>query len=573
MGNEVVIEAKLSTKTFEKQIDEVEARLEEIDTMLLHPKEFMLNESDIAKLNVETEKLNNKLSNLYQKQIQLSQSHVFDKIGKSINGVIKKVAKWSLAIIGVRSVYLGIRSAMATLSQYDDGLSANVEYMRWALANAIKPIIEWIIKAMYTIIKIIAKIIYAFSSYNIFKDSGIGEYQKAMAKSNKSAKELKKTLTGFDEMNVLNADGSTGVLGGGGVLPSPDLDLTDIENFGSGVTKVAEDITDSWMQLGQDMQWALDNPEFFAQAFGDWGMFIQGLVQTFMGLWNVITGIIEVVGGVMDIVVGIFTGNFDLISEGWNMLCEGLWNIFKGAMEIIVGLLQTALGLIWGLIKEAWNVIWGLISAIAGLIYDWVIKPVGDFFAGMWNGIVNGAKWAWDGIANIFGAVAGFFTSVFGKAWEGVKAIFSTGGKIFMGIVDGILNGFKVIVNAIITGINSVVAIPFNGINAALNGLRSVDLWGWKPFEWVPQIKVPQIPKLARGGIVNNPGAGVMMGNYIAGERGAEAVLPLTDDTLQRLANMIPVTVQLTNVTELDGRTLDRRLVEVRNNNNFLMNR
>ena len=36
-----------------------------------------------------------------------------------------------------------------------------------------------------------------------------------------------------------------------------------------------------------------------------------------------------------------------------------------------------------------------------------------------------------------------------------------------------------------------------------------------------------KFPRLAKGGIVNNPGKGVNMGRYIAGERGAEAILPL----------------------------------------------
>ena len=49
------------------------------------------------------------------------------------------------------------------------------------------------------------------------------------------------------------------------------------------------------------------------------------------------------------------------------------------------------------------------------------------------------------------------------------------------------------------------------------------------------QVQIPKIPRLARGGIVNNPGAGVMMGSYVAGEKGPEAVIPLDDMTLDRL--------------------------------------
>jgi hypothetical protein len=79
-----------------------------------------------------------------------------------------------------------------------------------------------------------------------------------------------------------------------------------------------------------------------------------------------------------------------------------------------------------------------------------------------------------------------------------------------------------------------------------------------------------RLPRLARGGIVNNPGQGVMMGNYIAGEKGAEAVLPLTDGTLQKLANMMPITVHVTNT--MNGRVLSREIQRVQNENDFAFN-
>lgn len=78
--------------------------------------------------------------------------------------------------------------------------------------------------------------------------------------------------------------------------------------------------------------------------------------------------------------------------------------------------------------------------------------------------------------------------------------------------------------------------------------------------------------KLARGGIVNNPGRGVSIGtNIIAGEAGPEAVLPLTDDTLQRLANMIPINVTVMNT--MNGRVISRELQKVQNDSDFAYNR
>ena len=94
-----------------------------------------------------------------------------------------------------------------------------------------------------------------------------------------------------------------------------------------------------------------------------------------------------------------------------------------------------------------------------------------------------------------------------------------------MGIVDGIANAFRSIVNAIISGINHVVAIPFNAINGFLDTLRGVDILGVQPFGWIGTINVPQIPQLAQGGVVSGATTAII------GENGQEAVLPLENNT------------------------------------------
>ena len=112
------------------------------------------------------------------------------------------------------------------------------------------------------------------------------------------------------------------------------------------------------------------------------------------------------------------------------------------------------------------------------------------------------------------------FKNIFTNAWNGVKAVFSTGGKIFDGIKDGIVKGFKAIVNAIIGGINKVIKVPFDGINTALNKIRNVNILGAKPFKGlISTIKVPQIPKL-------NIGTNYVPDDMLAMIHKGEAVIP-----------------------------------------------
>ena len=163
------------------------------------------------------------------------------------------------------------------------------------------------------------------------------------------------------------------------------------------------------------------------------------------------------------------------------------------------------------------------------------VKFIGDLLKGMWNGLKEGAAAAWNGVKAIFSKVTDFFGNIFSKAWEKVKAIFSTGGKVFDGIKDGIVKAFKTVVNAIINGINKVVAIPFNNINTVLKKIKGIEIAGIKPFNWVATVSVPQIPQLARGGVLTSSTL------IEAGEAGAEAILPLENNLgwLDKLAAML----------------------------------
>ena len=106
-------------------------------------------------------------------------------------------------------------------------------------------------------------------------------------------------------------------------------------------------------------------------------------------------------------------------------------------------------------------------------------------------------------------------------AWQAVKNVFSTGGKVFDGIKDGIVKAFKTVVNAIIRGINKVIKVPFDGINWALGKIKSIEIVGIKPFNWISTINTPQIPELEKGGVLKKGQVGLLEG------KGDEAVVPL----------------------------------------------
>ena len=271
---------------------------------------------------------------------------------------------------------------------------------------------------------------------------------------------------------------------------------------------------------------------------------INEISSGFSGVADVVINIIDFLiqnQWILDIITAFFTG---LLAMGIATKIQGLFTMltaFATTNPVILAI---------GAIVAGFTLIMNNLDTI-GQFFQNVFGAIGDFVGGVWNGIMSGAQAVWNFITGIFGNLANFFGSIFGAAWEAVKNVFSTGGRIFMGIVDGIVNAFKAIVNTIIKGINFVVAIPFNAINGFLSFLRGINILGFQPFTWVQNIGVPQIPYLAEGGYASGTTPAVI------GENGKEVVLPLennTDNWAGLLASVL--TEQMEEESE-SGRTIN----------------
>jgi phage-related protein len=269
--------------------------------------------------------------------------------------------------------------------------------------------------------------------------------------------------------------------------------------------------------------------------------FFTGLWESIKGgataMWDAICGVFSTIAtwiydNVIEPVADFFAGLWDGIVKTFHTVIDPWIEIIKRAAKLVYDNVIKPVadffkelwdGIVNGL-RAAWDAIKGVFSAVGSWINTHVIQPVAKFFSSLWDGFKNGASKAWEGVKAVFSKVADFFGNIFTKAWEKVKAVFSVGGKIFDGIKDGIVTAFKTIVNAIITGINKVITVPFNALNAILAKLHDIEILEVKPFSWVHTFEVPQIPKLARGGVVDSATIAMI------GERGKEAVVPLENN-------------------------------------------
>ncbi len=568
MNGEVVIGVGLDTKSFDKQIEEVEYQLKQIDYELSHAKELKLDSRTIKEYELKAEKLTNQLASLRQKQEDLNKSNLsqiptqLNTIGNGVEGVIKKITRWGLALFGIRSMYNFIRGSMSTLSGYNEQLATDVEYIRFALASTLQPVIEKIIQLAYTLLQYIGYIAKAWFGVNIFANASTKAFQsnnKALKDSNKQAKQLQKTLAGFDEMNVLQDNTDTGGkdTSGGGVS-APSMDLSNWEK----------------VEIPKWVQWIADNKDKILDFFLELGILISAIkLAKFLSMLGVSTsvigGIVAIVGGLIIFIKGIIDylknptwENFSKILAGIAVIAAGVLLIFGAIPALIVAIIGVVIALGVAIYKN-WDTIKKTLSKVGAWINDNIIKPVANFFKGLWNGIINGVKGAVNNIKNFFNSIPSFFSGIVNR----IKGFFSNVGSVAGSIIAG---AFKGVVNGVLRTIENVLNSPIRTINTLISTINKL------PGVNIGRLPTFSLPRLAKGGIVNMPSRGVPIGGAIAGERGAEGVIPLTDSQQMALlgeaiGRYITVNANITNT--MNGRVISREIQRVQNNSNFAMNR
>lgn len=312
-----------------------------------------------------------------------------------------------------------------------------------------------------------------------------------------------------------------------------------VETFTNIRDTVAGIITGIWNSIVEVFTPAIEwFSALFQSIYDTLSSIIEVIVVLVTGTWEAIKAIFSVVGtwfseNVIEPVKAFFTDLWttvsNLASNAWNFIVSVFVGAFNWYNETVITPIKNAFTIFWNTLKNlasnAWTGIKNIWAVVTGWFTNTIITPVTNVFTNLWNRLKTGASGAWTGIKNVFSNVTEWFRTKFTEAWTAVKNVFSTGGRIFTGITEGITATFKKVVNAIIGGINRVIAVPFNAINGALGAIRGVSIAGISPFGGLPSISVPQIPLLYRGGILKKGQMGLLEGN------GAEAVVPLEKET------------------------------------------
>lgn len=163
-------------------------------------------------------------------------------------------------------------------------------------------------------------------------------------------------------------------------------------------------------------------------------------------------------------------------------------------------------------LEELWT---NIKMKIAEIILN-IVNGIKEKFETAKTNIMNIFNSIKDGVVNIFNNIKTKLVSIVSDMWTALKNKFGTLGTA---IGEAISGAVKTAINWILNKIESVVNNFFRMINSGISVINAI------PGVSISQLGMISIPKLARGGIVNQPTQAII------GEAGREAVLPLENNT------------------------------------------
>ncbi len=517
----------------EKQLH---AELEETATLIKRIQEEMAAlgtqeqlSQEIAKATQKTKELELDMQGvaLNTKEIKQNMEQTepaVEKVRKGMSLNLKTIARYAGYLVGMRAVYSGIMKAVnAWFRTTEEGLHVQQQLQGvWtALGQTLSPIITRLVSLLRTLLGYMNAITKGLFGFALFSQTAT----KSLGGAVKHAKELRKQLAGFDEMNILQADSGGGAGADAGV-PSLDIeepDLSWIERVKPIIDSLIDTFTKLWEIIKKVAGWLWEHfiagLEFLSDLLLDTDMNVGDVIATLMLLYGTFK-LLQLLGGMTPLgwivlaIAGIIVA-LGWLSKNWDEIKDKVTNFFINFKQMLNDQLD-AMGL-WGdFIRERLETIWFFFRDTF-LAVKRILSGIIDFVIGAFTG-----DWerAWKGVQNIFGSI-----------WNALVAL------------------AKFPINLII-----------DGINTFLRGLNRLKVPSWVPAVGGRGFSIPLIPKLAKGALVTQATTAIV------GDAGREAVIPLENNTewahdfldvLDNYGGMGSGTI--TNIIHIDGKEVARQ--------------
>ncbi len=606
MNGKLVIGTELDTKSFDAQIEATRKKLEMLeksadDSKL--PKSLRRSADEAAELNKEIEKTRNELVRLQDQQNKLDKSD-----GMNFKSGLKGLKKFAIGLIGIRGLYSLARKASSAWLSQDTELAKKFQNVWLGLGAALQPVLEWLANIMMKLLGYINEFVKAFTNGKV--DLVARANAIALKKQAESMKELKNQTYGFDELNIQQVDkkDSSSSIGG---IKIPELN--------SNVVKIIGDIGRG---LGDISRWVEKN-------LGVNGPITLGIAAV-IG-YGILTGGGTGLLGILATLLAIKTATDGIqLVKDWIEAKDSVDRVTDSVDKTTEKTKGLAKEVTKAFNKKPVEDQRKTIVALFGNIKDG-IKDVGEeteyertksenYFQAILHGIMQTGKLTEASIKSShtltyesiqamielarlgklsdeeIEKLTGYISEYYGEISEANDEM----GKKFNNEVKQIenalneINGIKIakkqikaefelidksgdIYEQIKIKLSKIAkGLPFSETTLKyISGLSDKQINAYlKKFGLAHTGGV--LNKSALGSIVNNPGRGVYVGgNTIAGEAGKEGIIPLTDpNAMTELGETIGryITVNLTNITKLDSKTINKENRTISNDMNFIRN-
>lgn len=379
--------------------------------------------------------------------------------GRGLRGILSTLgmtARFMFASFVIQGVLSGVKEGMQNLSKYSKQTNADLSLLMSSLTQlknslatafaliltVITPILNALIQKIITVVNAFGQLTASLAGQGTFvKAKKVNQdYAASLDKSSKKAKNLQRTLMGFDEINKLD-DKNSSSTNKSGLSPNDMFETVEIPNKYKDLAKM---LKDAWAQgdftkigqmVGKKINEALENIPWdrikktcnkIAKSIAT---FLNGFIETVdWGLaGNTISQGLNTAFGFANT----FAKNFH-----WDSLGKAVGDGINGAME----------GLDWDLIQETVrNVVGGIVTSINTFIKTTKWNLVGKT-------IGNGLNTA---LEAVYMAVTNFKWKKAGKALaDAINGLFDTFDWAKAG--KTLSNGIKGILDFAITAIENV---------------------------------------------------------------------------------------------------------------------
>lgn len=335
-----------------------------------------------------------KMPNIGQNLSEATQSitNNIKGMGTGFKNGLGQVLKYAGALFSLRSIYSALSSsANAWLSSQNaqaKQLSANIDYMKYAMGSALAPVIQFVTNCVYQLLKAVQSVVYALFRVNIFANASASAFKNAQKQAKNTSKSLSSVHSEINNVGDHNSDASPNV-----------GDLSSIDNQMSPLSQKLYDffkpLVDSWNKYGVTLieQIKITAGQIASLISSVWEsvekLITNGTVYTSLEL------ILAIIGNIAEAFSNAwkYEGNGDTIvqtmadmlnsilntireitaSEGFQKFLNGVSNAFSGILTFTKPVLDDFLSLIKPLSEIALSIAGDILNSIGN-----ALKWIGD---------------------------------------------------------------------------------------------------------------------------------------------------------------------------------------------------